>query len=224
MDSTPFQEPKLVLVGASAAGKSSLVLRYCKGEFVDNQEPTIGAAFVTQSIPIDDKVIKIQIWDTAGQERYHSLAPMYYRGASAAISVFDVTDKNSFETAKRWIQELIKEISANILIVLAGNKIDLENRRVVSIEEAENYAKEKGMVYMETSAKNGSGVVELFTLIAKKLAENSSITTEPLTQKTSIKLDGNTQPIKKKRRSNKNLPKTEPLTQKLQLKLDGNTV
>lgn len=125
---------KLVLLGESAVGKSSLVLRFVKGQFHEYQESTIGAAFLTQTICIEDTVVKFEIWDTAGQERYainmitkyeinnhnnlhiiyyryHSLAPMYYRGAQAAIVVYDIQNQDSFQRAKTWVKELHKQVS-----------------------------------------------------------------------------------------------------------------
>eukprot|EP00731_Ephydatia_muelleri_P037831 Em0574g2a len=97
---------KLVLLGESAVGKSSLVLRFVKGQFHEYQESTIGAAFLTQTVNVDDTTVKFEIWDTAGQERYHSLAPMYYRGAQAAIVVYDITNLDTFTRAKSWVKEL----------------------------------------------------------------------------------------------------------------------
>ncbi|KAJ5077872.1 ras-related protein rab-5c [Anaeramoeba ignava] len=199
MDPNSFHEFKLVLLGASAAGKSSIVLRFCKGEFFENQEATIGAAFLTQSVPFDDYVVKLQIWDTAGQERYHSLAPMYYRGSAAAIVVFDVTDRNSFETSKKWVKELITEVSKDILVIVVGNKVDLEHKRSVQIEEAEEYTKEKGLIYIETSAKTGLGISELFKLIAKRLTEFTVGPVEKPSNNT-IKITQQTKPPKRKRR------------------------
>merc|ERR1711906_30660 len=103
---TPPMQAKLVLLGDMGAGKSSLVLRFVKGQFLDYQESTIGAAFLTQTVAVNDATVKFEIWDTAGQERYHSLAPMYYRGAAAAIVVYDITNKESFNGAKSWVKEL----------------------------------------------------------------------------------------------------------------------
>jgi len=97
---------KLVLLGDSAVGKSSLVLRFVKKQFYEYQESTIGAAFLTQTVNVKDYVVKFEIWDTAGQERYHSLAPMYYRGAAAAVVVYDLTNRQSFVRAKSWVKEL----------------------------------------------------------------------------------------------------------------------
>ncbi|XP_043537809.1 ras-related protein Rab-5B isoform X2 [Chiloscyllium plagiosum] len=125
---------KLVLLGESAVGKSSLVLRFVKGQFHEYQESTIGAAFLTQSVCLDDTTVKFEIWDTAGQERYHSLAPMYYRGAQAAIVVYDITNQETFARAKTWVKELQRQASPNIVIALSGNKADLANKRMVEYE------------------------------------------------------------------------------------------
>eukprot|EP00475_Leptophrys_vorax_P005527 TRINITY_DN13338_c0_g3_i1.p2 TRINITY_DN13338_c0_g3~~TRINITY_DN13338_c0_g3_i1.p2 ORF type:complete len:144 (+),score=9.47 TRINITY_DN13338_c0_g3_i1:273-704(+) len=106
---TPTMQAKLVLLGDMGAGKSSLVLRFVKGQFFEYQESTIGAAFLTQTVAVSDAVVKFEIWDTAGQERYHSLAPMYYRGAAAAIIVYDITSTDSFARARKWVQELQRQ-------------------------------------------------------------------------------------------------------------------
>eukprot|EP01105_Mastigella_eilhardi_P022562 TRINITY_DN5563_c0_g1_i1.p1 TRINITY_DN5563_c0_g1~~TRINITY_DN5563_c0_g1_i1.p1 ORF type:complete len:221 (-),score=70.50 TRINITY_DN5563_c0_g1_i1:69-704(-) len=160
---------KLVLLGESAVGKSSLVLQFVKGQFLDFQESTIGAAFLTQTVCLNDTTVKFEIWDTAGQERYHSLAPMYYRGAQSAIVVYDITNMESFEKAKSWVQELQRMGSPNIVIALAGNKLDLGNRRKVDAAVAQAYADENGILFMETSAKTNTNVNEMFAAIAKKL-------------------------------------------------------
>mmetsp|Transcript_16845 Transcript_16845/g.28910 ORF Transcript_16845/g.28910 Transcript_16845/m.28910 type:complete len:174 (-) Transcript_16845:215-736(-) len=160
---------KLVLLGETAVGKSSVALRFARDQFLEYQESTIGAAFLTQSVIVDGNTIKFEIWDTAGQERYHSLAPMYYRGAKAAIVVYDITSKQSFERAKAWVTELQQSGSASMVIALAGNKADMSSQREVPEEEAEGYATENGLLFMETSAKSNYNVTELFATVAKKL-------------------------------------------------------
>ncbi|KAF7843327.1 ras-related protein RHN1-like isoform X2 [Senna tora] len=151
-------------------GKTSLVLRFVKGQFFHNQEPTIGAAFFTQILSLSEATVKFDIWDTAGQERYHSLAPMYYRGAAAAIVVYDMSSVDTFVRAKKWVQELQRHGSQKLVLALVANKSDLEPKREVEYEEGEQFAQENGMFYMETSAKTAENINELFYEIAKRLA------------------------------------------------------
>ena len=127
------------------AGKSSLVLRFVKGQFFEYQESTIGAAFLTQTVATSDATVKFEIWDTAGQERYHSLAPMYYRGAAAAIIVYDITSQASYARAKTWVRELQRQGNADLVMALAGNKSDMADERQVTAEEASAYAEENGL-------------------------------------------------------------------------------
>jgi len=160
---------KLVLLGDAAVGKSSSVERFVKNEFFEFQQPTIGAAFLTQSVQLDDFIVTFEIWDTAGQERYRSLAPMYYRGAAAALVVYDITSYDSFRGAKTWIEELQRQGTSDIVIGLAGNKCDLEDKRDVPQDEARSYAQENKCIFYEMSAKTGENVQKMFEHIALKL-------------------------------------------------------
>ncbi|KKA28250.1 hypothetical protein TD95_002427 [Thielaviopsis punctulata] len=161
----PTLQFKLVLLGESAVGK---------GQFDSFRESTIGAAFLTQKVETKDKnIVKFEIWDTAGQERYKSLAPMYYRNANCAVVVYDITQAASLDKAKAWVKELQRQANENIVIALAGNKLDLvqeqPDKRAVPTAEAEAYAREAGLLFFETSAKSGENVAEIFDTIAETL-------------------------------------------------------
>lgn len=192
--STNMFQFKLVLLGDSAVGKSSLVLRFVKGQFHEYQESTIGAAFLTQTVVVDDTTVKFEIWDTAGQERYHSLAPMYYRGAPAAIVVYDITYPETFARAKSWVKELQRQANPNIVIALVGNKLDLASKRAVPAEDAQAYADENNLLFMETSAKTGVNVNEVFQAIAQKLPKTEA----PRPRQDKVELTQTSQPEGKK--------------------------
>ena len=163
---------KVVFLGDTAVGKSCLAVRFVRNEFFEFQEPTIGAAFLGKNINLNDKRYKFEIWDTAGQERYRSLAPMYYRGAKAAVIVYDITDEDTFKGAKTWVSE-IKKKSNNCLILLVGNKVDLTNNRKVDINMVKNYVDDNNIIYMESSAKTGLNVEKIFTTIAENIPEDN---------------------------------------------------
>lgn len=176
MTENRFAQFKLVLLGESAVGKSSIVHRFVKNTFDDMRESTIGAAFLTQSINLPElnTTVKFEIWDTAGQERYKSLAPMYYRNAHAALCVYDITSRSSFAKAQDWIRELKKQAPEGIVIALVANKADLPDREVESSEVEEyistlNAENGGAIIHTECSAKTGDGVLEIFNAIARAL-------------------------------------------------------
>ena len=168
-----FARCKLVLLGESAVGKSAIVLRFAKGEFTEFQELTVGAAYVERTICLDDTAVKIEIWDTGGSERFHAIAPMYYRGAHAAIVVYDITKAHTFARAMAWVRELQHQACSDVVIALAGNKSDLAGRRTVEYLEAKEYAEANGLIFMETSAKESNNVNEIFLAIARKLPRDA---------------------------------------------------
>jgi small GTP-binding protein len=128
---------------------------------------------------LDGNTLKFEIWDTAGQERYNSLAPMYYRGAAAALVVYDISKADSFERAKRWVSELHRNASANIVIALVGNKSDLGADREVEKSAAEDYAQESHLLFTEASARTGEGVATVFELVAQKLPKTGEHLSAP---------------------------------------------
>ena len=124
---------KLVLLGESAVGKSSLVLRFVKDQFDDYRESTIGAAFLTQTVSLDAQTtVKFEIWDTAGQERFRTITNGYYRGADGILIVYDLTDRDSFDNVNMWYEEMSRSVNQKVVSVLIGNKLDMDSRRAVS--------------------------------------------------------------------------------------------
>eukprot|EP00388_Colpodella_angusta_P012256 GDKJ01031110.1.p1 GENE.GDKJ01031110.1~~GDKJ01031110.1.p1 ORF type:complete len:194 (-),score=36.88 GDKJ01031110.1:194-775(-) len=165
--------PKVVLLGEASVGKSCIALRFCRDEFNEKLDPTIGAAFLTQSIDLGNALVKFDIWDTAGQERYRSLTQIYYRGAAAALIVFDLSSMSSFENAKRWIPELNSLLDEAVL-ALVGNKCDLPHREV-DTTDAKKFAEENNLYYIETSAKTGENVREMFEEIARRIPKTPKV-------------------------------------------------
>jgi len=168
-------EIKLCLIGDSGVGKSSLVQRFVHDTFNPNLESTIGASFMTKTLIYDNRTFKFQIWDTAGQERYRALAPMYYRGAGAAIIVYDVTQEQSFQSVKSWVRELNNHGTQNIILAIAGNKCDLDDRREVQQREAQSYAESMNAIFMETSAKTAHNIINLFREICYRLETRKGV-------------------------------------------------
>ncbi|KAI8077355.1 ras-related protein rab-21-like protein [Gilbertella persicaria] len=168
-------EAKVVILGRTGVGKTSVALRYVKNTFSPNGSSTIGAAFMAKKLTVDDCSVRLQIWDTAGQERFRSMAPMYYRGASAAILVYDITSEESFTELMSWMEELKKNMSENLLIHIVGNKIDLESERKVPFSKVVHYCKQTTVIngVHEVSAKHDHGAIEdIFYDITQSLVKN----------------------------------------------------
>ena len=153
---------KVLLLGDTDVGKSSLILRYTEETFNSKLVNSIGVDFKMKKKEIDGKIIKVQIWDTAGHERFRSITYSYYRGANAIIIVFDITDKKSFLSITEWLKQIEKHAKENVFKFLVGNKSDLTEERKVTFEEAKEYADKHDLPYIETSAKEGININELF--------------------------------------------------------------
>ncbi|KJE92477.1 GTP-binding protein rab11, variant 4 [Capsaspora owczarzaki ATCC 30864] len=152
----------VVSLSETGVGKTSLVLRYVQGTYAADITSTIGASFMTRKMTVDRCQVRMQIWDTAGQERFRSMAPMYYRGANAALLVYDITDEQTFDDIKSWVKELQHNVDSDIVLVLVGNKSDMASQRKVSGETAAIYAEEINALFFETSAKADSGRSRVF--------------------------------------------------------------
>ncbi|CAD6505590.1 BgTH12-01080 [Blumeria graminis f. sp. triticale] len=192
---------KLVCIGDSGTGKSSLTIRLCEGRFSPQHDVTIGVEFGSRVVPVgppnsldsahyqsasisvsapntsDQKHMKLSLWDTAGQETYKSVTRSYFRGASGALLVFDITRRPTFLHVMDWLDDLRQIAEIDIVVVLVGNKCDLaigeEDKREVTKEEAEEWARSNGLQeYVETSAKSGEGVELAFSRVAERIYKN----------------------------------------------------
>ncbi|XP_054774224.1 ras-related protein Rab-21-like [Lytechinus pictus] len=164
---------KVVLLGEGCVGKTSLVLRYVENKFNDKHITTLQASFLNKKLNIGGKRVNLDIWDTAGQERFHALGPIYYRDSNGAILVYDITDEDSFTKVKNWVKELKKMLGNDISLCIAGNKIDLEKQRNVSVADAEAYAASVGAKHFHTSAKLNKGIEEMFLDLSKRMLESN---------------------------------------------------
>ncbi|KAK2424915.1 ras-related protein RABE1c [Trifolium repens] len=164
---------KILLIGDSGVGKSSLLLRFSGGSFTTSFISTIGIDFKVRTIELDGKQIKLQIWDTAGQEKFRTITTAYYRGASGILLVYDVTDESSFNNIRNWIRSIEQNSSDNIVNkILVGNKADIdESKRVVPFTKGQALANEYGIKFFETSAKTNRNVEEAFFTIARDIKQ-----------------------------------------------------
>jgi len=162
---------KYIIIGDTGVGKSCLLLQFTDKRFQPVHDLTIGVEFGARMITIDGKQIKLQIWDTAGQESFRSITRSYYRGAAGALLVYDITRRDTFEHLTSWLEDARQHSSSNMVIMLIGNKSDLESSRAVTYEEGEQFAKEHGLIFTETSAKTAAGVEDSFINTAKHINE-----------------------------------------------------
>uniref|UniRef100_A0A672ZRY3 Ras-related protein ORAB-1-like n=1 Tax=Sphaeramia orbicularis TaxID=375764 RepID=A0A672ZRY3_9TELE len=160
---------KLLLIGDSGVGKSCLLLRFADDTYTESYISTIGVDFKIRTIELDGKTIKLQIWDTAGQERFRTITSSYYRGAHGIIVVYDVTDQESFNNVKQWLQEIDRYASENVNKLLVGNKCDLTTKKVVDYTTAKEFADSLGIPFLETSAKNATNVEQAFMTMAAEI-------------------------------------------------------
>ncbi|KAJ7558242.1 hypothetical protein O6H91_04G030200 [Diphasiastrum complanatum] len=160
---------KLLLIGDSGVGKSCLLLRFADDSYLESYISTIGVDFKIRTVELDGKSIKLQIWDTAGQERFRTITSSYYRGAHGIIVVYDVTDQESFNNVKQWLNEIDRYASDNVNKLLVGNKNDLTAKKVVDYETAKAFADEIGIPFLETSAKNATNVEQAFMTMAAEI-------------------------------------------------------
>ncbi|CAD8067031.1 unnamed protein product [Paramecium primaurelia] len=175
---------KILLIGNSAVGKSSLLLRFADNVFNESFLPTIGVDFKIRTFDLNGKTVKLQIWDTAGQERFKTITNSYYKGAHGIILVYDVTDKQSFKDVENWLAEVEKYANENVVRVLVGNKVDLESKREVTQEEGKELADSLNIRFIETSAKNSSNVEKAFITLANEIKAKVAKSSEAMPIKT----------------------------------------
>ncbi|KNC55613.1 Rab11-1a [Thecamonas trahens ATCC 50062] len=160
---------RVVIVGDSGVGKSNLLTRFTSAAFSHDTKSTIGVDFSDKTLTVQGEKVKAQIWDTAGQERYRGITQHYYRGATGALVVYDISSADSFDNAEFWLKEVRKHSSQEIVILLVGNKSDLEERREVETAEAQAFAEEHQVSFLETSALDNNNVSEAFTMCIEEI-------------------------------------------------------
>ena len=163
--SSNIENYKIAIIGNQHVGKTTILSRYKYETTDDSYAPTVGIDFLTKNVFLEDKTIRLIMWDTAGQERFKSLIPSYLKNANCVILTYDITEKSSFSSLGKWLSDVKDNVVEGTFIILCGNKIDLNNKRVISKEEGEKFAKENNIAFAETSATTGQGIDELFNTI-----------------------------------------------------------
>lgn len=170
-EQAPF---KLLLIGDSSVGKSSLLLRFCDNIYTEGPATIYNVDFKTKTINVDNKPVQLQVWDTAGQERFRTITSSFYRGAHGIIVVYDITDQGTFNNVKLWMQEIQRYAAATVVKMLVGNKIDLAERRVIGTSTAKEYADGLSIPFLETSAKTGHEVENAFQKLTEEVLKQQS--------------------------------------------------
>ena len=184
--SAPMKKFKLVFLGGQCVGKTSLITRFMYDSFDSTYQATIGIDFLSKTMYLEDRTVRLQLWDTAGQERFRSLIPSYIRDSSVAVVVYDITNIASFSETDKWIEDVRTQRGDDVFIVLVGNKTDLEENRKVSVKEGEKKAREMDLMFVETSAKSGYNVKRLFRIVAQSLSINVNV---PMEEKDIVPVD-----------------------------------
>ena len=166
---------KILFLGETQVGKTSLIVRYSDNDFQEGGLPTLGVDLKYKYIEIDKKNIRLDLWDTAGEERFRSITKSYYSGADGIIFVFDLGNPKSFKTLKTWIEDTKNKVKPNIEFVLAANKSDLKDKRVVQKEEIEKFSSQYDIPFFETSAKTGDGIDEMFNTFINNLLSKKDV-------------------------------------------------
>lgn len=160
---------KFVVIGSAGTGKSCLLYQFIENKFRQDSNHTIGVEFGSKVVSVGGKFVKLQIWDTAGQERFRSVIRSYYRGTAGALLVYDITSRDSFNNLSNWLSDARSLASANISVILVGNKKDLEEEREVTFLEASRFAQENDLMFLETSALTSDNVTEAFLKCARNI-------------------------------------------------------
>ncbi|KAM7542860.1 hypothetical protein Aperf_G00000011624 [Anoplocephala perfoliata] len=163
---------KYIIVGEMGVGKSCLMHQFTEKKFFPDCPHTIGVEFGTRIVEINEQKVKLQIWDTAGQERFRSVTRSYYRGAAGTLLVYDITRRSTFQRIQNWLSDARRLTSANTVMMMIGNKSDLEEQRDVSYDDAKALADENNLMFLECSAKSGENVEEVFLETARKIYQN----------------------------------------------------